>query len=54
MPMPEKVTVAGSPAKVRESINDYQHKTLDEKFEVLNDWIKDFCKDSKQAFTFKN
>lgn len=52
--VPENVTVAGAPAKVKEHINAYTHKSLDEKFEMLRGWIKDFCDESNHAFAFKN
>lgn len=51
--IPENITVAGSPARVKESINAYTHKTLDEKFEMLTGWIADFCEQSKKSFEFK-
>lgn len=46
----EDVTVAGSPAKIKETIKAYTEKTLNEKFEMLSGWAEDFCTDSKGEF----
>ncbi|MGY2171693.1 acyltransferase [Pseudomonas gingeri] len=44
--IPENVTVAGAPAKIREAIKAYKTKTLDEKFSMMRVWALAFCNES--------
>ena len=45
---------AGSPAKLMEKAQFYIQKTLDEKFELLNSWLKDFVAINKNVLTLSN
>ena len=45
---------AGSPAKLMEKAQFYIQKTLDEKFELLNNWLKDFVAINKNVLTLSN
>lgn len=44
--VPENVTVAGAPAKIREAIKAYKHKSLDDKFMMMESWVRAFCDES--------
>lgn len=41
--VPPNSVVAGAPARLRDGVSFYREVTIDEKFAMLNGWLRDYC-----------